>query len=104
MSEGNCYGGVPVLSGTELDVALADLTGWDYAADAKLIHKRFEFKGFYKTMAFVNAVAWIANEKGHHPDMQIGYNYAQINWQTHAVGGVTETDIVCAKLVEQLLG
>lgn len=42
MTEGNCDGGVPVLSGTELGVALADLTGWDYAADAKLIHKRFE--------------------------------------------------------------
>ena len=36
------------------------------------------FKNFYKTMAFVNAIAWIANQENHHPDIEVGYNYCVI--------------------------
>ena len=97
-----CSHSAALLSAEDIKSALVDLPGWEYDAQQKVLTKRFDFKGFYKTMAFVNAVAWVANKQQHHPDMQIGYNYALINWQTHAADGVTKADITCATLIEQM--
>ena len=97
-----CSHSAALLSAEDIKSALVDLPGWEYDAQQKVLTKRFDFKGFYKTMAFVNAVAWVANKQQHHPDMQIGYNYALINWQTHAAGGVTKADIICASESESL--
>ena len=54
-------------------------------------------------MSFVNAVAWIANQENHHPDMKVGYNYCEIDYSTHAIGGLSENDFICAKKIDALL-
>ncbi len=82
---------------------LSQLNEWQISEDGKKITKRFSFKGFYKTMAFVNAVAWVANTEGHHPDMQVGYNYCVIDFTTHAADGLTENDFICAAKVDKLM-
>jgi 4a-hydroxytetrahydrobiopterin dehydratase len=97
-----CRPGMPVFSEEQIAKELETLEGWAYCSEHNVIYRTFEFKGFYKTMAFVNAVAWIANQQAHHPDMSVSYNKVVIHFQTHEAGGITQNDIICAKLVNAL--
>ena len=56
-----------------------------------------------KVLAFVNAVAWIANQENHHPDLEIGYNYCHITLMTHALKGLSMNDFICAAKFDRLL-
>ncbi len=80
---------------------LAELqAGWKVADDNKSIIKHFQFKNFYQTMAFVNAIAWIANIENHHPNLEIGYNYCLVRYTTHAIDGLSINDFICAAKVD----
>lgn len=76
--------------------------GWACAADHKEIKKSFSFHDFYETMAFVNALAWIANCENHHPDLEVGYNYCHVRYSTHALNGLSHNDFICASKVDKL--
>jgi len=98
-----CEGGVAPLGRDEAEATLDQVPGWELADDAKSIHRRFQFKGFYSTMAFVNAMAWVANREDHHPDFTTGYNYCDVTFTTHAIDGLSENDFICAAKVNALL-
>ncbi|MEJ8566860.1 4a-hydroxytetrahydrobiopterin dehydratase [Elongatibacter sediminis] len=98
-----CEGGVDPLDRQRAETLLGQLTGWELAEDGKSIHRRFEFKGFYKCVGFINAMAWIANQEGHHPDFSAGYNYCEVTFTTHAIDGLSENDFICAAKVDALL-
>lgn len=99
-----CEGGVGLLEPTALYEALRKLPDWELDAEGKAISRVFEFKNFYKTMAFVNAVAWIANREDHHPDLEVGYSRCKVTYSTHSAGGVTENDLICAAAIDKLSG
>ena len=80
---------------------LGRLDGWEYAAGR--IGRLFRFKNWCQTMAFVNAIAWIAHRENHHPDLEVGYNTCRVSYTTHAIGGLSENDFICAAKVEALL-
>ncbi len=98
-----CEGGTPALSSEEVDKLLKQVQGWTLNGAENMISKTFQFKGYGKTMAFTNAVAWIANQEGHHPDMEVSYNRCTVNFTTHAVDGLTENDFICAAKVDALI-
>lgn len=98
-----CEGEVDLLSEQMINNKLSQLDNWHYDQDKYCLTKTVIFKGFNKTMSFVNAVAWIANVEKHHPDMEVSFNQCVIHFQTHAAGGVTENDFICAKKVDALL-
>lgn len=76
--------------------------GWELIEDSKL-RKVFQFKGFLKTMSFVNAAAWEANRIMHHPDMEVSFNKCVINITTHDEGNtLTEKDFQLAKNLDSL--
>jgi 4a-hydroxytetrahydrobiopterin dehydratase len=75
---------------------------WEVSKDNKEIKRSFSFKDFYETMAFVNAIAWIANTENHHPDLEIGYNYCHVRFMTHALKGLSHNDFICAAKVDEL--
>jgi 4a-hydroxytetrahydrobiopterin dehydratase len=79
---------------------LKSLNNWTYGNGE--ISKTFSFKNYYETMGFANAVAWIANQQDHHPDMEVGYNKCVVTYSTHSVGGLSENDFICAARVDQL--
>jgi 4a-hydroxytetrahydrobiopterin dehydratase len=95
--------GGSALSADEARGLLAQIDGWTLDDDAKQIGRTFEFKNYYRTMAFVNAVAWIAHVEDHHPDMEVGYNRCSVRFSTHSVGGLSENDFICAAKIDQLL-
>jgi 4a-hydroxytetrahydrobiopterin dehydratase len=75
---------------------------WQLAADALSIRREFKFKDFYRTMSFTNALAHVANIEDHHPDLEVGYNYCRVLYTTHAVGGLSENDFICAAKIDQI--
>lgn len=95
-----CEGGVPPLSQDEAKNLLKQLDGWELHDDR--IGKTFEFKNYYQVIAFVNAVAWMTHREDHHPDMTVGYNKCGVEYSTHAIGGLSENDFICAAKVEAL--
>jgi 4a-hydroxytetrahydrobiopterin dehydratase len=83
--------------------ALASLPDWSLSDDGKRILKTFRFSNYHQTMAFVNAVAFLAHETNHHPDMSVHYNRCEVAFSTHDAGGVTQKDIASATAVERLI-
>ncbi len=98
-----CKGGAEALPRNRANRYLEQVPGWQISSDHKSIGRKFEFKGFYRTVSFINALAWIANQQGHHPDFSAGYNYCQVNFTTHAIGGLSENDFICASRVNALV-
>jgi 4a-hydroxytetrahydrobiopterin dehydratase len=98
-----CEGGVPALAHAKAKALTGKLaSGWQLAADSRSIRREFKFKDFYRTMSFVNALAHVANIEDHHPDLEVGYNYCRVLYTTHAVGGLSENDFICAAKIDQI--
>ena len=89
-----------LLSDDDLSRMLGLLEGWA-VADGHL-SRVFALTDYHGTMAFVNAVAWIAHRGDHHPDLQVGYNRCTVRWSTHSAGGLTLKDLICAAQVDAL--
>ena len=98
-----CEGGVEPMSREQADALLVDVPEWSISEDGKMISRRFEFKGFFRTMSFINAMAWVVNNEGHHPDFSAGYNYCEVGFTTHAIDGLSENDFICAARLNALL-
>ena len=76
---------------------------WQLDATATELRRNFQFKDFYRTMSFVNALAHVANLEDHHPDLAVGYNYCHVRLSTHSIKGLSENDFICAAKVDALL-
>lgn len=97
-----CEGGTPALKNEEIKKLMSKLDGWNVNDDNKEIFRTFHFKNYYHTMAFLNAIAWMAHRENHHPDIEVGYNYCKVRYSTHAIGGLSENDFICASKVDKL--
>jgi 4a-hydroxytetrahydrobiopterin dehydratase len=95
---------VPPLSQQEVQRMLTEIEGWQLSSDGKSISREYRFKNYYQTMAFVNAVAWIAHQEDHHPDLGVFYDHCSVRYSTHAIGGLSENDFICAAKVSTLQG
>lgn len=96
-----CEGGVKPLENEEIQELLTGVPGWEYRDGA--IVRVFVFMNYHQTMAFVNAVAWLAQMENHHPDMEVGYSRCLIRYRTHAIGGISENDFICAAKINAML-
>lgn len=96
-------GAKDALSAATIKQNLAAMPGWSKADKGRAIRKQFPFPDYYHTMAFVNAVAWIANSEDHHPDLEVGYSKCDVRFSTHDVGGLSLNDFICAAKVDRLL-
>jgi 4a-hydroxytetrahydrobiopterin dehydratase len=94
----------PALSRASAAKLLKEIPKWKADAASKQIRRTFSFKNYYETMAFVNAVAWIAHGEDHHPDLTVGYNKVTIVFSTHSVGGLSENDFISAAKIDGLGG
>lgn len=100
-----CEGGVSPLSSEQIQTLLKDIPGWQLETDktGPSIYKRVDFKNYYQVMAFVNAIAWMAHQENHHPNLMVAYNYCTVRYSTHSIGGLSENDFICAAKVNALL-
>lgn len=98
-----CEGGVEPLSAEqsrELLVALND--DWKLSDDGLEISRVFEFPAYGRTIAFTNAVAWIAISEGHHPVLTVSYGSCEVSYTTHAISGLSDNDFICAAKIDRL--
>ncbi len=98
-----CEGGVCPLDGDSLSNYLDRVPGWNVSDDRKSISRKFKFEGFLETMSFINAMAYLSEQQGHHPDFSAGYGYCEVRYTTHAIGGLSENDFICAAKIDDLL-
>ena len=93
--------GQPPMSNEQIEQHLAQAPGWLLAGDA--IERRYSFGNFHHTMAFVNALAWVAHAEDHHPDLHVSYSSCVVRFNTHSVGGISINDFICAAKLDALL-
>ncbi|KIP86608.1 4a-hydroxytetrahydrobiopterin dehydratase [Stenotrophomonas sp. Sa5BUN4] len=75
---------------------LPQVPGWELVENGQALQRTFRFKDYYHTLAFVNALAFIAHREDHHPDLGVHYDRAVVRYSTHDVGGLSENDFICA--------
>ena len=98
-----CEGGVCPLDEHHSIQHLEHLPGWELAEDRSSIVRTLRFKDFLDTISFINAMAYMSEQQGHHPDFSAGYNYCEVRYTTHAIGGLSENDFICAAKINDLL-
>ncbi|MDF3055091.1 MAG: pterin-4-alpha-carbinolamine dehydratase [Gammaproteobacteria bacterium] len=81
---------------------MSEVKGWSLNDAGTEISRDIEFKNYYQTIAFVNAIAWLAHQENHHPNLEVGYNHCLIKYTTHALQGLSENDFICAAKVNLL--
>jgi 4a-hydroxytetrahydrobiopterin dehydratase len=93
------------LTATQIIASLAKVEGWKLHGDGQdvAIEKTYRFENFLKTMAFANAVAFIAEQQDHHPELVLTYSTCSVRFNTHDVQGVSRSDFECAALVDALV-
>lgn len=96
-----CEGGVDPMSREQIAALLPQVDGWALA-DGHL-ERSFGFNNYYQTISFVNAVAWVANKENHHPVLDVGFRKCTVKLWTHAIGGLSENDFICAAKISRLV-
>jgi 4a-hydroxytetrahydrobiopterin dehydratase len=100
----SCEGIGQALTSAQIEKLMPQLNqSWEVSSAHTQLKRTYKFNNFYETMAFVNALAWIANVENHHPDLEVGYNYCHVTYMTHALKGLTHNDFICAAKTDKLL-
>lgn len=89
-----CEAGTPPLTREEAEAMMAQVPGW--TLEDNTLSRRFKFRDFREAMAFVNRVADLAEEEGHHPDIHVFWNKVRLDLTTHAIKGLSENDFIMA--------
>ena len=103
LSDKHCQRETSKLGSDEIDALSGRIhADWSVSEDGQTIQRNFRFGNYYQTIAFVNALAWIAHQQDHHPDLEVGYNRCIAHYSTHSVGGLSENDFICAAKIDTL--
>jgi len=98
-----CEGGVEPLRPDQTRALLKALhSAWKLSDDGLVISRKFSFPAYGRTLAFANAVAWIAISEGHHPVLTVGYGKCEVAYTTHAINGLSDNDFICAAKIDRL--
>jgi 4a-hydroxytetrahydrobiopterin dehydratase len=95
-----CEAGTPPMSMEEAHDLIEQVPGWELGENK--LTRRFKFKNFREAMAFVNRVAELAEDEGHHPDIHISWNRVRLDLTTHAIKGLSENDFIMAAKTNDL--
>ena len=97
-----CSGNTPKLSLDEINKQLSNINLWSLNDNKEMIFKKFKFKNFKKTINFINLIANISEEEGHHPDITFGYGYCLIMIHTHAIKALSINDFILAAKIDNI--
>ena len=75
---------------------------WMMSDDGLEISRHFSFPAYSRSLGFANAVAWIAITEGHHPVLTVSYGSCNVAYTTHAIGGLSDNDFICAAKVDRM--
>lgn len=98
-----CEGGIPPLTAIEIATFQPQVPLWKVSDDSLSIYREFVCKDFKEALSFMNRVGALAEEEGHHPDMNLfAYKKVLITLSTHAIGGLSENDFILAAKIDLL--
>ena len=92
--------GHSAMTPAEIAAQLPQVPGWAVVEGS--LERAFHFADFLRTMAFVNAVAWIAQQEDHGPDLMVSWTTCRVRFNTHDVNGLSLNDFICAAKVDAL--
>lgn len=104
LAERHCRPDAQALDADGKQRLLALIPDWQLADDGNSIFREYRFRNYFETIAFVNALAWVAHQQDHHPDLQVHYNRCAVRYSTHSAGGLSENDFICAARIDALPG
>jgi 4a-hydroxytetrahydrobiopterin dehydratase len=93
--------GVEPMGEADIRNHLTEVSGWH--RNGNVIEKTFSFRNYHETIAFVNALAWIAHTEDHHPDLAVTYDRCVVRYSTHSVDGLSRNDFICAAKADMLV-
>lgn len=97
-----CEGGATPLNKDQVAEYMKNIKDdWKVTKNNK-ITKEYSFVNYKHTMDFVNKVANLAEEEGHHPVMNVSYSTVVIELWTHAINGLSENDFIMASKIDKL--
>ncbi len=97
-----CQGGIDPMEIQDAKAMLDRVQNWRLVEGGKKLYRKFTFNNFKQAQAFVNQVGDVAEAEQHHPDIHFGWGYAEIEIQTHAIGGLHENDFILAAKIDEL--
>ena len=97
-----CEAGTPPLDRTEAEALLKQIQGWALSEDGTYISRTFTFKNFADALAFANKIGAVAEDEGHHPDLEVRWGHVVIRTSTHAIGGLSENDFILAAKIDEI--
>jgi 4a-hydroxytetrahydrobiopterin dehydratase len=97
-----CEGGIPPLTEKEIYGYKKDISESWIIVESNKITREFFFVSYRHTIDFVNQVADIAEQEGHHPVMHIYFGRAVIELWTHSINGLSENDFILASKIDKL--
>ena len=95
-----CSAGTPPLTREQAKDLAKDTPDWYIADD--MIWREFKFEDFQQAMGFVEEIADLAEDEGHHPNIHICYNRVKLECTTHKIGGLSENDFILAAKIDKL--
>ena len=96
-----CEAGTPPLEMLKVNQLLKEIPTWTLKEGH--LFKKFKFKNFAEAMKFVNKIAQIAEQEGHHPDFCVHYNKVEVELWTHVINGLSENDFIVAAKIDELI-
>ena len=99
----SCLGEQAAFDKTTSQKYLQQINDWKISDDMKWIFKEFRFKNFADTLALVNRVGEIAEEEGHHPNIDFTWGKCKISIQTHKIDGLCESDFILAAKIDKII-
>jgi 4a-hydroxytetrahydrobiopterin dehydratase len=98
-----CEGGVTRLEAGQVKELLGQVPQWRLTADGQRIRREWKVKDFMTALDFFRRIGQVAEEQDHHPDLHLtGYRNVAIELSTHAIGGLSENDLILAAKIDQL--
>ena len=97
-----CQGGVPPLNNNEINHFIEELNSDWKVYKSKEIRREYIFKTYKEAIIFVNNVAELAEDEGHHPFIHINYKKVLIILFTHKISGLHENDFILAAKIDLL--
>lgn len=95
-----CEGSTEPLGRSEAELLLKQVPLWELSKDTKRISRKFAFKNFVDAVGLLNAITPLAEEEGHHPDVEVGWGRVVVSLTTHAIGGLSENDFILAAKID----
>jgi len=77
-------------------------SNWQLSENTDLLSRRFELSNFAEALNLVNKIGELAEAEQHHPDINLGWGYAEVYLSTHDIGGISDKDITLAKSIDKI--